>query len=119
MHWDNLANPDIIGRARENTGLGASQTAEVAWLEKMGFSYLEKDILDFYLGDPRASDSQAIHDSGEVVRDVLRSLDPADARSSASATSTTAEVLGRTQDESVLTSVLPGSDPEALAIREI
>jgi hypothetical protein len=43
--------------------------------------------------------------------------DPADARSSASATSTTAEVLGRTQDESVLTSVLPGSVPEALSTR--
>ena len=45
--WDQLCDDAAKERARQNSGLGASQTAEVAYLEKMGLTFVEHDIRDF------------------------------------------------------------------------
>ena len=45
--WEQLCNDQVKERVRPNSGLGASQTAEVAYLEMMGLSYEEHDIKDF------------------------------------------------------------------------
>lgn len=37
LPWEKLCDADAKDEARRNTGLGASQTAEVAYLEKLGF----------------------------------------------------------------------------------
>ena len=42
-----LANEKARQEARKDSGLGASQTAEVAYLDKMGLSYVEHDIMEF------------------------------------------------------------------------
>ncbi len=47
MAWDELCDQEVKARAREGTGLGASQTAEVAYLEKQGYRYVEHDITSF------------------------------------------------------------------------
>ncbi|OLQ06753.1 hypothetical protein AK812_SmicGene9927 [Symbiodinium microadriaticum] len=47
MHWDQLANEKARHAARKDSGLGASQTAEVAYLDKIGLSYVEHDIMEF------------------------------------------------------------------------
>ena len=47
MHWDLLANEKARHAARKDSGLGASQTAEVAYLDKIGLSYVEHDIMEF------------------------------------------------------------------------
>ena len=39
----------------ESKGLGNSQKAEVAWLEKQGYAYEEVDVSDFELARPRRS----------------------------------------------------------------
>ena len=45
--WDQLCDEAAKAKAREGGGLGASQTAEVAYLQRMGFSFIEHDIRDF------------------------------------------------------------------------
>ena len=47
MPWEKLSDDTAKEKARQNSGLGASQTAEVAYLEKMGLRYVEHDIKDF------------------------------------------------------------------------
>ena len=47
MPWELLANERARQEARKNSGLGASQTAEVAYLDKIGLSYVEHDIMEF------------------------------------------------------------------------
>ena len=47
LAWKKLSDDSAKARARQHSGLGASQTAEVAYLERMGFSYVEHDIRDF------------------------------------------------------------------------
>ena len=47
MPWELLANERARQETRKNSGLGASQTAEVAYLDKVGLSYVEHDIMDF------------------------------------------------------------------------
>ena len=47
MPWELLANERARHDARKNSGLGASQTAEVAYLDKVGLSYVEHDIMEF------------------------------------------------------------------------
>ena len=43
-----LCDETALKKAREDSGLGTSQTAEVAWLEEQGFTYEEHDVKDFY-----------------------------------------------------------------------
>jgi hypothetical protein len=45
--WDDLANPDIVREARRESGLGASQTVEVAWMDLLVLKYDERDIAGF------------------------------------------------------------------------
>ncbi|CAE7559778.1 unnamed protein product [Symbiodinium microadriaticum] len=47
MHWDLLADEKARHAARKDSGLGASQTAEVAYLDKIRLSYVEHDIREF------------------------------------------------------------------------
>ena len=47
LAWDQLSNQDAVKEARKDTGLGASQTVEVAYLEKEGLEYEEHDIREF------------------------------------------------------------------------
>ena len=47
VSWSELSNKDAIEAARKSTGLGASQTAEVAYLDKLGLPYVEHDVMDF------------------------------------------------------------------------
>ena len=47
MPWHLLADEKARQEARRYSGLGASQTAEVAYLDKIGLSYVEHDILEF------------------------------------------------------------------------
>ena len=47
VSWSQLSNEDAIEAARRSTGLGASQTAEVAYLDKLGLPYVEHDVMDF------------------------------------------------------------------------
>jgi len=44
--WHQLADLQVVQKAREGGGLGASQTAEVAWLDHMQFRYTERDVCD-------------------------------------------------------------------------
>ena len=44
MHWELLHK---LQAARKDSGLGVSQTAEVAYLDKIGLSYVEHDIREF------------------------------------------------------------------------
>ena len=45
--WHQLCDEAAKTKARESGGLGASQTAEVAYLERMGLSFFEHDVRDF------------------------------------------------------------------------
>ena len=47
ISWDQLGNEETRKNAREGGGLGASQTAEVAYLDKLGLPYTEHDVMDF------------------------------------------------------------------------
>ena len=47
VSWDELADEDTRKKAREGGGLGNSQTAEVAYLDKQALTYLEHDVADF------------------------------------------------------------------------
>ena len=47
LAWDQLSHQDAVKEARKDTGLGASQTVEVAYLEKEGLEYEEHDIREF------------------------------------------------------------------------
>ena len=47
MHWEFLHDQDAVQAARKDRGLGASQTAEVAYLDKIGLTYEEHDIGKF------------------------------------------------------------------------
>ena len=46
--WQKLSNEASIKRAQENGGLGRSQMAEVAYLERCGYQFVEHDVADFY-----------------------------------------------------------------------
>eukprot|EP00435_Cladocopium_sp_Y103_P048162 s169_g14.t1 len=46
--WDQLADEEVRNAAVEHGGLGNSQTAEVAYLDKLGLPYVEHDIMDFH-----------------------------------------------------------------------
>ena len=41
------SDPEVREKVRSYSGLGASQTAEVAYLDKEGLSYVEHDIREF------------------------------------------------------------------------
>ncbi|CAE7236236.1 unnamed protein product [Symbiodinium natans] len=45
--WDQLPDKEVREQVRACSGLGASQTAEVAYLHRLGLSYVEHDITDF------------------------------------------------------------------------
>eukprot|EP00438_Fugacium_kawagutii_P031194 Skav234754 [mRNA] locus=scaffold14:1047064:1048542:- [translate_table: standard] len=47
VSWDELGDEEIRKNARQGGGLGASQTAEVAYLDKLGLSYTEHDVMEF------------------------------------------------------------------------
>ena len=47
LRWELLQDEHARQEARKDSGLGASQTAEVAYLDKIGLSYLEHDIGTF------------------------------------------------------------------------
>ena len=47
VDWHQLCDTQATERARKDTGLGASQTAEVAYLKKEGIPFQEQDITDF------------------------------------------------------------------------
>ena len=47
MDWELLCDEGAVKAARKESGLGASQTAEVAYLDKIGLSYVEHDIGEF------------------------------------------------------------------------
>ena len=47
MLWDQLSDKQARQDARKSSGLGASQTAEVAYLDKVGLRYVEHDIMEF------------------------------------------------------------------------
>ena len=74
MNWEDLCNERARDIARKNTGLGESQTAEVAYLDHKGLPYEEHDILDFerVMFGKRASSHAAVvpengHDSTAAV----------------------------------------------------
>ncbi|CAE7335706.1 GIP [Symbiodinium sp. CCMP2592] len=48
LDWDQLPCQEAKERVRLESGLGASQTAEVAYLDKMGYAYVEHDIRNFH-----------------------------------------------------------------------
>ncbi|CAE7387647.1 Kif11 [Symbiodinium natans] len=47
LSWDQLCDAAAQKKARRDSGLGASQTAEVAYLMKMGIMFREHDVQDF------------------------------------------------------------------------
>merc|ERR1712151_586671 len=47
LGWLELANAEAVKLAKKNTGLGASQTVEVAYLEHNGYAFVRRDISDF------------------------------------------------------------------------
>eukprot|EP00438_Fugacium_kawagutii_P033429 Skav208815 [mRNA] locus=scaffold667:91904:93601:+ [translate_table: standard] len=47
VNWAELADETARKNAREGGGLGNSQTAEVAYLDKQGLAYVEHDVMDF------------------------------------------------------------------------
>eukprot|EP00438_Fugacium_kawagutii_P012454 Skav232882 [mRNA] locus=scaffold1432:170975:172411:- [translate_table: standard] len=47
LQWDELKDPNALEEARKVSGLGSSQTVEVAYLDKEGIEYMEHDIRDF------------------------------------------------------------------------
>ena len=50
MNWEDLCDQRARDIARKDTGLCASQTAEVAYLDHEGIPYMEHDIIDFEYG---------------------------------------------------------------------
>lgn len=48
LPWQELSNETSVRKARENGGLGASQTAEVAYLDRRGYQFQEHDVGEFY-----------------------------------------------------------------------
>ena len=46
--WQELSNETSVREARKNSGLGTSQTAEVAYLERSGYHFQEHDVAEFY-----------------------------------------------------------------------
>jgi len=47
LSWRELSNETSVKEARNNSGLGASQTAEVAYLESCGYEFQEHDVTEF------------------------------------------------------------------------
>eukprot|EP00438_Fugacium_kawagutii_P009200 Skav234292 [mRNA] locus=scaffold2271:171722:172618:+ [translate_table: standard] len=47
VSWDELGDEETRKNARQGGGLGASQTAEVAYLDKLGLRYAEHDVMEF------------------------------------------------------------------------
>ena len=47
LSWQELSNETSVKEARKNSGLGASQTAEVAYLESCGYEFQELDVAEF------------------------------------------------------------------------
>ena len=47
LSWEQLSSDEAVQRARQNSGLGLSQTAEVAYLERMGWRCQEHDVTNF------------------------------------------------------------------------
>lgn len=60
LAWPKLCDSMAKEEARRDSGLGASQTAEVAYLEKMGLEYEEHDITEFeaFLQKPQLCSSE-------------------------------------------------------------
>ena len=48
LPWQELSNETSVRKARENGGLGASQTAEVAYLDRRGYQFQEHHVGEFY-----------------------------------------------------------------------
>lgn len=48
LSWEELSDENSVRKARENGGLGASQSAEVAYLEWRGYQFQEHDVTEFY-----------------------------------------------------------------------
>eukprot|EP00666_Eupelagonemidae_sp_cell4sb_P012979 gene12979-6059_t len=44
VNWDDLPDPE---KRKQGVGMGASQKAEVAYLDRMGIAYEERDVIDF------------------------------------------------------------------------
>ncbi|CAK9111823.1 cGMP-dependent protein kinase [Durusdinium trenchii] len=63
LSWDELGDQAAKDRARKNGGLGASQTAEVAYLDKLGVPYVEHDIAEFYSFVSQQSVEVSVDDS--------------------------------------------------------
>ena len=47
LSWEQLSDQEARRKARKCGGLGNSQTAEVAYLEKLDLPYVEQDVTDF------------------------------------------------------------------------
>ena len=47
MDWEKLSDSEAMSEARAHSGLGRSQTAEVAYLDRQKAKYEEHDIKDF------------------------------------------------------------------------
>ncbi|CAE7942035.1 unnamed protein product, partial [Symbiodinium necroappetens] len=47
LSWDQLGHDEARKNARVGGGLGNSQTAEVAYLDKLGLPYVEHDVSEF------------------------------------------------------------------------
>ena len=76
--WDQLCDEAAKERARQNSGLGASQTAEVAYLERMGLTFVEQDIREikaFIAGAGEKMTEDRVHEVHEHS-DSTRNLEP-------------------------------------------
>lgn len=49
LAWHQLNDKEAVVEAHKDSGLGASQTVEVAYLEKEGLAYEEHDMTEFEL----------------------------------------------------------------------
>ena len=75
LPWQELSNETSVRKARENGGLGASQTAEVAYLERCGYQFQEHDVAEFYdfMTSHQNDTSSISHDAFLVENAVLES----------------------------------------------
>ncbi|CAE7418596.1 unnamed protein product [Symbiodinium sp. KB8] len=62
LSWQDLCDEAKIRQARENSGLGASQTAEVAYLDSIGADFVEHDVTDFYSFMEQHREATELHD---------------------------------------------------------
>ncbi|CAE7446966.1 unnamed protein product [Symbiodinium sp. CCMP2456] len=62
LSWQDLCDEAKLRQARESSGLGASQTAEVAYLDNIGADFVEHDVTDFYSFMEQHREATELHD---------------------------------------------------------